>query len=189
MMNKSEIQNLLDRQTGELYLCFPSLEFEEQILSYREEFLAQGETMAGTSGLRLAKSVEEWIADLDEQLLGSSDEFVQASTYLCIRRSDQRLLGMINIRHHLNDYLRSYGGHIGYSIRYSERNKGYGRTQLALALDICRHLGLTRLLLTCDKENPASAAVIRANGGILVREKAEEHKVMQHYWLYLTNSV
>lgn len=51
-----------------------------------------------------------------------------------MRKSDNRILGIINIRHALNDYLLTYGGHIGYSIRPSERQKGYGKIQLLLAL-------------------------------------------------------
>lgn len=176
---------MTDDVINDLNLVFPTLEYEADILSFRREFLEEGETMAGTSGLRYADSVEEWIDELIEQREGNIGELVQASTYLCVRQSDNRVVGMINIRHHLNDYLRSYGGHIGYSIRRSERGKGYGKAQLKLGISICRELKLSRVLITCNKDNPASAAVIKSNGGVLSKEKIHEEKVVQLYWLII----
>ena len=125
------------------------------------------------------------IDELIDQQAGSVGELVQASTFLCIRQRDNRVVGMINIRHHLNDDLRSFGGHIGYSIRRSERGKGYGKAQLILGIAVCRRLHLTRVLITCNKENTASAAVIRANGGVLIKEKLHEDELVQHYWILI----
>lgn len=170
-----------------LTLVFPSIEFEDEILSYRQEFLDSGETMAGTSGLRFANSVAEWISELEEQRLSSVGELVQATTYLTVRESDQRVVGMINIRHQLNDYLRTYGGHIGYSIRASERGHGYGKQQLRLALDDCRRLELKKVMITCSQANPASREVILANGGELNREELHDGELTQIYWIHLND--
>lgn len=169
-----------------LSLVFPSLEFEDEIISYRQEFLDSGETMAGTSGLRFANSVTEWISELEEQRLGAVGELVQATTYLCVRETDQKVVGMINIRHRLNDYLRTYGGHIGYSIRRSERGHGYGKKQLSLALVECRKLGLKKVMITCNKSNSASREVILANGGELNREEVHDGEMTQIYWIHLS---
>lgn len=168
-----------------LLLIFPTMAYEAEIRSYRAEFLEHGENMAGTSGLRYAESVSEWIAELEEQRLGAVGELVQATTYLCVRSSDQRIVGMVNIRHHLNDYLRVSGGHIGYSIRRSERNRGYGKQQLALALDECRQLKLKKVMITCDKDNEASRAVILANGGVYSRDVIDDGKTTQIFWIDL----
>jgi predicted acetyltransferase len=94
---------------------------------------------------------------------------------------------MINIRHRLNDYLLRQGGHIGYSIRPTERKKGLGALQLSLGLQKCRELGMTRVLVTCDKSNPGSAGVIRSNGGVLENEVADHAsgEMVQRYWISL----
>ena len=87
---------------------------------------------------------------------------------------------MIDIRHRLNDYLLNFGGHIDYSVRKSERQKGYATEMLALALIECMKLNIKRVLITCDKDNIASAKTIINNGGIL-----EGSGITQRYWINL----
>ncbi|MBR3840334.1 MAG: GNAT family N-acetyltransferase [Erysipelotrichales bacterium] len=76
-------------------------------------------------------------------------------------------IGEITIRHQLNDALLQYGGHIGYGIRYSEWNKGYGSLMLSYALEKAKEIGLSKILITCDDENIGSAKVMENNGFIL----------------------
>lgn len=90
-----------------------------------------------------------------------------------------------SIRHRLNEHLLRIGGHIGYGIRPSERNKGYATMQLALALDKAKEMGLTRVLLTCDKYNIGSAKTIINNGGILDSEDIIDGIEIQRYWIEL----
>lgn len=85
----------------------------------------------------------------------------------------------------MNEYLLSYGGHIGYSVRRSERKKGYATEMLKLALKECEGLGITKVLLTCDKDNIASAKTIIKNEGILENEVQEEGGITQRYWINL----
>ena len=92
--------------------------------------------------------------------------FVPAHAYF-LATENKRILGAINIRHSLNDYLFNFGGHIGYGIRPSERGQGYASLMLSLSLPIAKELGLSRVLITCDKSNLASAKTIIKNGGIL----------------------
>ena len=111
--------------------------------------------------------------------------FVPATTYWLVR-DGQEILGTVNLRHRLTEGLLKVGGHIGYSIRPDERGKGYGRLQCALALDKARALGLTRVLITCDSDNVASARVIEANGGVLADERVVEGgAVKKRYWVEL----
>ena len=95
------------------------------------------------------------------------------------------MVGAVNIRHDLNDYLLKYGGHIGDGIRPSERRKGYATEMIRLALEECRKLGLTRVLVTCDKNNIGSAKSIIRNGGILENEVLEKGVIKQRYWIAL----
>ena len=92
---------------------------------------------------------------------------------------------MIDIRHRLNDYLLNFGGHIDYSVRKSERQKGYATEMLALALIECMKLNIKRVLITCDKDNIASAKTIINNGGILENEILEGSGITQRYWINL----
>ena len=77
---------------------------------------------------------------------------------------------MINIRLSLNERLKKYGGHIGYSIRPTERRKGYNKINLYLALEVCKEHGIKEVLLDCDKSNLGSAKTMQALGGKLVKE-------------------
>jgi len=74
-------------------------------------------------------------------------------------------VGMVKLRHYLNDRLRIHGGHVGYFIRRDRRGKGYGTQALRLALAELRRLGQTRALITVDPGNTPSIRVVEANGG------------------------
>lgn len=96
------------------------------------------------------------------------------------------LLGAVNIRHYLNDYLLQFGGHIGDGIRPSERRKGYATEMIRLALIECKKLGIDRVLMVCDKSNIGSAKSIINNGGILENEFVDEDgEINQRYWIDL----
>ena len=96
------------------------------------------------------------------------------------------LLGAVNIRHYLNDYLLQFGGHIGDGIRPSERRKGYATEMIRLALIECKKLGIDKVLMVCDKSNIGSAKSIMKNGGILENEFVDEDgEVNQRYWIDL----
>jgi len=112
------------------------------------------------------------------------------STYLWFV-DGKEFIGMVNIRHQLTQNLFTYGGHIGYVIRYSEWNKGYGSKMLSLALDYCKqNLGIKKVLLTCHVDNIASKKVIESNGGILedITEVTVDNEVFKihKYWIIIS---
>lgn len=94
-------------------------------------------------------------------------------------------IGRLSLRHHLNDRLLQFGGHIGYEIRPSKRRQGYGKAILHLGLDKARKQGITRALITCDDDNIGSARVIEANGGILENTVLLSHRAVptRRYWI------
>lgn len=110
------------------------------------------------------------------------DGFVENSTYWLVDENN-RVIGAIDIRHRLTDYLMFRGGHIGYGIRPSERRKGYATLMLSFALKECESIGLSKVLITCSKNNLGSAKTIIKNGGILDSEDIDYSEVFQRYWI------
>ena len=84
--------------------------------------------------------------------------------------------------------LSEKNGDIGYGVRPSERNKGYATAMLRYALSVCKEKGMKKAVLGCYKDNPASAATIRKNGGILTVENSNynENKTSQYYSITLS---
>ncbi len=114
------------------------------------------------------------------------DGKVPDSVFFLLDEDRNILLGAVNIRHHLNDYLLQYGGHIGDGIRPSERRKGYATEMIRLALLECKKLGITKVLMVCDKSNIASAKTIIKNGGILENEFTnDDGEIEQRFWITL----
>lgn len=108
--------------------------------------------------------------------------FVAHSTYWLVENG-AKVVGVSNIRHALTPALRQEGGNIGYGIRPTCRRRGLGTAILRLSLRRAQALGLAQVLVTCAKENVASAKVIRANGGVLQSEEYLDHRreVVQRY--------
>jgi predicted acetyltransferase len=98
------------------------------------------------------------------------------------------VIGFVSLRHELNDWLRRFGGHIGYAVRPSRRLRGYARAGLALALERSRELGLDRVMLTCDDDNAGSIRTIEGAGGELedvIDAPEQGHPRVRRYWITL----
>ena len=87
--------------------------------------------------------------------------------YWLVDDEKQYFIGEIAIRHRLNDALAQRGGHIGYGVRYSEWNRGYGTKMLALALEKAKGMRISPVLITCNDDNLASARVMEKYGFVL----------------------
>ena len=115
-----------------------------------------------------------------------TDEKVPDSVYFLLDVERNILLGAVNIRHYLNDYLLQFGGHIGDGIRPSERRKGFATEMIRLSLIECKKLGIQRVLMVCDKTNVGSIKSIIKNGGALENEFVDKDgKTYQRYWIEL----
>lgn len=140
--------------------------------------------MYGTAGLQYIETFEEWLLTLEAN---SSEDTVKAgmvpSTTMLVY-DDERLIGMIDMRHRLNDYLFNFGGHIGYSVRKSERKKGYASEMLKLALIEYKKHNVHKCLITCNENNIASAKTIIKNGGILENQIVDnDNTIINRYWI------
>lgn len=157
------------------------------MLAYRDEFLSAGEPLHGTARLAESGSYREWLAAVRDNLTEETVRpgLVPSTTLLARDAKTGALVGMIDIRHRLNDFLLAFGGHIGYSVRPSRRRRGYATRMLAAALEVCRELGLSRVMIACDSENAASARTIERCGGVMENEVPEDGRLTRRYWIDL----
>ncbi|MHB1356381.1 MAG: GNAT family N-acetyltransferase [Anaerolineae bacterium] len=112
---------------------------------------------------------------------------VAQSTYW-LQAAGGSLLGGIRLRYTLTPLLAHEAGHIGYDIRPSMRGLGFGTTQLGLLLPIARERGLDHVLITCKRDNLASARIIEKNGGQLENEVSSWRYAdtwFRRYWITL----
>lgn len=154
------------------YFEVPGLARKEDALAYIREFREYGSQINGAGGLhRFTDDYEGWLRKLDRDYTRIPDEErLPAKTFFLVRAGDRRIVGMINIRLALNEMQRQYGGHIGYSIRPTERGRGYNKINLYLGLKVLSRHGIGEALLDADLENPASWRTMEALGGRRVRE-------------------
>ena len=145
-----------------IILVKPDLSYADEIIKYKEESLKESPIINGSAGLDRLSSIEDWLEELNKRSCEDTvpEGLVPSSTYLGIREKDNYIVGMIDIRHYLNEYLTQVGGNIGYSVRKTERNKGYAKQMLKLALEKCKELKIKKVLITCDEDNIASEKVI-----------------------------
>jgi len=169
---------------NELTLVIPALSHKQDAMDFRQEWLDKepGESIHGSGGLHRYENYEEWLEMITNAQKTASFDWVLLTQYFGIYNG--KIIGTIQIRHYLNDFLLRSGGHIGYSIRPSERQKGYATKMLALALEECRKLSISKVLITCDKDNIGSARTIQKNGGILENEVIDDDgEILQRYWI------
>lgn len=172
----------------ELELIFPTKEYKKEVEEYLQEFLDNGENeIAGDGGLDRIRDFDRWLEKVQNDLSVDTidKDRIPATLYLTIRKSDRKIVGNLQIRHFLNEKLLNDGGHIGDSVRPSERRKGYATEQIRLALEKCKELGIDNVLIVCDKANIGSAKSIQKNGGILENEIYFGNELVQRYWISL----
>ena len=162
-------------------------EYASQIADYRQEMLDMGSSMDGTGSLRVMADPYEYIAKCRnyEKKETLPEGRVIATQFMFVRKSDSKIVGMIQVRHYFNEYLEKYSGHIGYSIRPTERRKGYGTEMLKMALPFCSSIGLDKVLITCNDGNIGSEKVMLANGGEYESTvfEPEEGVNLKRYWI------
>jgi len=119
----------------------------------------------------------------------NKDGGVVRNTFFAVRKCDNKIIGIIDIRHSLGDdtYLNEYGGHIGYSVRPSERKKGYATEMLKMGLEYAKSLNIEKVMIGCYSDNQQSIKTIEKCGGVLSDTKLyTDGKPMNIYDILIT---
>ena len=160
----------------------PTLADKETVLEMMAEF--EQSQSAHDGGFWDAENFvyEEWLESNQNHEMGITlPEGWVPDIHLVAFSKDGKAVGFLNLRLRLNDFLLEEGGHIGYSIRPSERGKGYAKEALRQGLQVAKEKNIHRALVTCSTENPASRAVILANGGVF----EDVRNGVERYWIEL----
>lgn len=162
-------------------LVRPSIEWEKEHQDYVAEW-GQSRMVPSSFSLTGHNCYEDYLTALAIREKGN-DRWLPSTNYFLVSDQDY-ILALVDIRHELNDFLLNVGGHIGYSVRPSERRKGYATRILAKALEKCKELNMTRVLVTCDEDNIGSAKTILNNGGVEDESFPEaDGNVKRRFWI------
>lgn len=179
-------------------LIKPSLDYKDAAIQYINEFYEYNSQIHGVGGLDIALkkglSFEDWVENsikMNDKDYAYSKGKVPAITYILLRENDNRIIGFIDLRLELNDYLRNFGGHIGYSIRPIERRKGYNKINLYLCLLEAQKNGLDEVLITCADYNDGSRNSIKSFDGVLEKTTYDEldGETMELYWIDVNTAI
>lgn len=181
-----------------LFLEDPSINRKQDALLYLEENVKYNSDLNGTGGLENCLdncTYEEWLLELERK---KDKEYVDSinrctsKTFFVVRESDNRIVGMINLRYNIRGYLlNTWASHIGYGIRPTERQKGYGKIALYLGLIEEQKLGESDVLLECVTSNIGSNKVILALGGKLEKSEVDpyDNEMTNYYWINVNEAI
>jgi len=174
---------------SEIELQLPEMRHQIAAEEFKNEFFEAQELVINGSALLDQMDYGPWLSHAIDNRKDETvrSDWVTATTFFALRKGDGRIVGMIDVRHNLNnEFLSKYGGHIGYAVRPSERNRGYATAMLKMGLKYASSLNLSRVMLGCYAANIPSAKVIEKCGGVLSETKPFTNgKPMNIYWIGL----
>lgn len=179
------------------YLELPSTTRKKAITDYINEFVIYESDCNGMGSLDKILEGLTFEEALDRCLNMQNEDYAkslgrcQSKTFLLIRKNDNKIVGMINIRWNLTEEMKQFGGNIGYSIRPTERRKGYNKINLYLGLIESQKLGLKRVMLDCDVNNIASSKTMESLGATLDRTEIDPFDgiLTSVYWFNVDETI
>lgn len=171
-------------------LVKPSIEYKESFIEAIKEFQAEGNSsrFRHTHNINIQEvenNFDAYLKKLENHSKGIdlTEGYVPASVFWLVEGKE--VVGIVLLRHKLNENLLKMGGHIGYGIRPTKRKMGYGAKILELALKEAKKLGIKKALVSCDDDNTGSWKIIEKNGGVLENKVETEGKLKRRYWIEL----
>ena len=168
-------------------LVRPTIELKVKALDYRQEHFNNNELIINGSELfDKINSYEEWLEKVNNnsKIETVDPNWVLTDTFFAIREEDNKIIGIIDLRHTLNEFLKDFGNS-GYSVRPSERKKGYATEILRLLLKYAKEIGLKDLHLSVERDNIPSIKTIVKNGGKIERSFEFEGELADIYLIEL----
>lgn len=188
----------MEKVIEKFYLENPSMERKKDVIEYMNEHVKHNSAINGTGSFDYVLEGETYEECMDRYYKIQDNEYAKSidrcpgKTYFLIRKNDNKLIGMINIRHHLSPKMLVHGGHIGYGIRPTERRKGYNKINLYLGLlKALEEFNLDKVMLDCDVKNLGSDKTIQALGGVLERTDIDDYDgvLTNVYWINTKDSI
>lgn len=188
----------MEKIIEKFYLENPSMERKNDVIEYMNEHVKYNSAINGTGSFDHVLEDETYEECMDRYYKIQDNEYAKSidrcpgKTYFLIRKNDNKLTGMINIRHHLSPKMLVHGGHIGYGIRPTERRKGYNKINLYLGLlKALEEFNLDKVMLDCDVKNLGSDKTIQALGGVLERTDIDDYDgaLTNVYWINTKDSI
>lgn len=166
-------------------LVRPNIELKDKAIEFRQEFFDNKEMIInGSELLDKTESYDDWLESVTDNTKEETvnPDWVVTDTYFALDETDS-IVGIIDLRHTLNDFLRDFGN-CGYSVRPTERRKGYATEMLRQILPIAHNVALSELHISVERNNEPSIKTILKNGGIYERsfefegEQADVYKIL-----------
>ena len=166
-------------------LVIPTKEYEEKAIDFKNEFILNGENVI--NGSEMLDNIEEydiWLASVTNNARRETvnPDWVLTDTFFAVDDND-KIIGIIDLRHELKGFLIDFGNS-GYSVRPSERKKGYATKMLYLLVEYAKKSNIKSLQLSVEKTNEPSVKTIIKNGGVYERsfefegEQADVYRIM-----------
>ena len=173
-----------------LVLIKPSIEYKDAIIDMINEWGSYNDAHPEEDHspwiiFQYHGDFAEYLKHFENSEKHPKPEHVPATAYFALDKERNRIVGAVCIRHYLNEKLLNSGGHIGDGVRPSERRKGYATEMIGLALDICRQMGIDKVMMSCRKDNIASKKSRITNGGVYDCDISDDDEILERDWITL----